>query len=497
MKYRKIELWLATACFAVIFFSRFYQGLSEFGFVIDRAHGDPKMISDTLLPQLAKITCAYAAFLAINFYILPRYWGAQRYLAAIGAIIVVFVATGLIFMVAQSYISSWIYSQYGNAYVSDIKFMSRGFAEASICFFVYGIYLLIRRVIIYQHDLHASKQSLLSQITREATLLAGGWMLILILLLSADIRSFFNTIGSFYLFALPFCFFIYFLNLYWMIPRYRKAGRRAGKIYSLQLLTVSLSIGFIEIAFLQETGPLFSLISYVLFYWFIPLAVTVTVAWRIYLVNEEKYTQLTALKTALGTSDATLRFLRSQINPHFLFNALNTLYGTAIVEHAAKTGEGIQKLGDMMRFMLHENMQESIPLSREIEYLRNYIDLQNLRIDYSENVEIKLNISDTKIALQIAPMLLIPFIENAYKHGISFNNPSYISISLVLERDVLYLDVHNSRHAETSGDPEQSHPGIGLENVKQRLQLLYSKKHELQIRETKDDFFVHLTLQLL
>ncbi|MGY3214932.1 sensor histidine kinase [Mucilaginibacter sp. HD30] len=218
--------------------------------------------------------------------------------------------------------------------------------------------------------------------------------------------------------------------------------------------------------------------------------------WAIYHHRLSRNAELTGLKTALGQSSANLDFLRSQINPHFLFNALNTLYGTAIQENADRTGEGIQKLGDMMRFMLHENTQEKIPLMREVDYLKNYIDLQKLRTHTSPDIVIQTEIEESVNGLQIAPMLLIPFVENAFKHGISLREASHIKITLHTEGAKLFFDVHNSVHPKTGIDPEKNHTGIGLENVKQRLQLLYPDRHELMIRETTKEFFVHLTVQL-
>ncbi len=203
------------------------------------------------------------------------------------------------------------------------------------------------------------------------------------------------------------------------------------------------------------------------------------------------------LQKELGQSTAKLDFLRSQINPHFLFNALNTLYGTAIQENAERTGEGIQQLGDMMRFMLYENMQKKISLEREIEYLENYIHLQRLRTDINPNIVIQAQIQQQFDYAQISPMLLIPFVENAFKHGISFREPSHIKIALERKGNTLYFDVYNSRHSKTENDPEKDISGIGLNNVKQRLQLLYPGKHELLIRENSKEFFVHLNVVLV
>jgi sensor histidine kinase YesM len=481
----------------VIFFNRLYQGLNDYGFTIDNTHGNPDLLLDNLLPQLAITLTTYCAFLAINFHILPHFWVAKKYLIATSTTVATFIVTGLIFTVAQSYLNSWIYNQYSsNVFIANIKFVSRGFTLDTMLFFIYAVYLLLRRAIIYQYEIHTRKQTLASQITREAVLIVGAWLLLLMIFIAINRRNFLSTFGSFYLVVLPFCFGIYLLNLYWLIPRYRKAINQGILTYTLQLTAVSLGLVFVELVVLLQFVPKFSDIGYLVYYGLIPLVITVALSWRIYLVNEEKYKQLNVLKTALGTSDANLQFLRSQINPHFLFNALNTIYGTALMEKAEKTSEGVQKLGDMMRFMLHENMQDTIPLSRDMEYLHNYIGLQNLRIASSDNINIKTDITDEYNSLKIAPMLLIPFIENAYKHGISFKNPSYIQISLQLQGNVLLLDVHNSLHTEKGNDPEQKSNGIGLENVKQRLQLLYSKKHELLIRQTKTEFFVHLTLTL-
>ena len=149
-----------------------------------------------------------------------------------------------------------------------------------------------------------------------------------------------------------------------------------------------------------------------------------------------------------------------------------------------------------MRFMLQENMQEKISLTREIDYLNNYISLQKLRTDPNPNVRIDVQIEQPLYMPQIAPMLLIPFVENAFKHGISFREPSHIKVTLEMKDKTLYFDVYNSKHTRTESDPEKEKSGIGLNNVKQRLKMLYPNRHELIIRETGKDFFVHLTINL-
>lgn len=207
--------------------------------------------------------------------------------------------------------------------------------------------------------------------------------------------------------------------------------------------------------------------------------------------------ELFAIRKELDQTEANVDFLRSQINPHFLFNALNTVYGMAIQENAAQTSEAIEKLGSMMRFMLQENTQEKILLIRELEYLNNYITFQRLRTDTNSNIKIQVALQPVSgSATQIAPMLLIPFVENAFKHGISFKAESLIRISLELKENVMYFDVFNTKHARSEHDPEEFSNGIGLTNVKQRLQHVYPGRHELIIRETSQDYFVHLVITL-
>lgn len=208
--------------------------------------------------------------------------------------------------------------------------------------------------------------------------------------------------------------------------------------------------------------------------------------------NQQKQQQ--ALQTEVSTQSAELSNLRSQINPHFLFNALNSLYALALKENSEQTANGIQKLGDMMRFILHENNHERIQVKSEIEYLYNYVEIQRMRLDENQDIEIRVNIQEPERDIAIAPMLLNPFIENAFKHGISFQNPSWIYITLTMDADSIYFKVHNSFRKPTGLNPEARMGGIGLENVKKRLELIYPNKHVLDIQKSDTDFFVALTL---
>ena len=200
------------------------------------------------------------------------------------------------------------------------------------------------------------------------------------------------------------------------------------------------------------------------------------------------------LTKKLSQKQAELASLKEQINPHFLFNAMNTLYATALTEKAENTSKGIQQLGDMMRFMMHENNQEQIDIRNEVQYLKNYIDLQRLRLVESEKLDIKIELDDSLCLHTIAPMLLVPFVENAFKHGISLRNSSWIHVKLYCQNGRLHFSVFNSIHQIQDNDPEKYSSGIGLVNVQKRLLLLYPNQHNLKIHKTEKEFSIELEI---
>ena len=293
--------------------------------------------------------------------------------------------------------------------------------------------------------------------------------------------------------------FPYALLFYWFCHvRLIPGVIRRKQDYRIYLLKVIFVIALTAVPVVWATGKLaggvylFAGIFTLVF----QLVFTAPLAWEVYHYRLRTGKKIKRLVTALGRSEADYQFLQSQINPHFLFNALNTLMGMAIQEKAERTGEGIQMLGDMMRFMLHEHTKEFIPLSTEIAYLHNFITLQKLRIRNSPDIVIETLIEDRDSGLEILPMLIIPLVENAFKHGISLREPSYIRFSLRTEGNTLYAEVMNSIHIKDQHDPEKNSGGIGLNNVKQRLGLIYPRMHELTISDSGKVFFVQLKLVL-
>lgn len=190
-----------------------------------------------------------------------------------------------------------------------------------------------------------------------------------------------------------------------------------------------------------------------------------------------------------------LNFLRSQVNPHFLFNTLNNLYGIALKENADKTAEKIDHLSGMMRYMIYESNEKNVLLKDEIKYIKDYIDIQQLRFSENDPIKHSFKVSGEVKAYKIPPMLLIPFIENAYKHGVDFTSESFVNVQLKIENNFLIMNVENS-NKKAIQNQRKDEKGIGLENVKKRLELLYPNLETLEIVSENNIFSVALHIPL-
>lgn len=189
---------------------------------------------------------------------------------------------------------------------------------------------------------------------------------------------------------------------------------------------------------------------------------------------------------------AELNFLKAQINPHFLFNTLNNLYYLAYSK-SDNTTEVIAKLSQMMRYMIYDTNHPKVLLSKEIDYMQSYIGLERLRLN--DQIPIKFEISGNTENVWITPLIFITFLENAFKHGVSNSNPkAWVNISILLNGKECTYTVENSKTSEQMETGEKS--GIGLQNVKRRLELSYPGKHELVTTETPDKYHVKLNLTL-
>jgi len=192
------------------------------------------------------------------------------------------------------------------------------------------------------------------------------------------------------------------------------------------------------------------------------------------------------LQTELELKENELKHLKMQIHPHFLFNTLNTMYGFAL-KKADETPEMILKLSNLLDYILYQVDKPLVFLKDEINHINDYLELEKLR--FHDSLEVSLNIENIPDDFQVAPMLLIPFVENSFKHGEIINGKLVISISIYMKDNVLFFEIKNS--AKTKNEIAK---GIGLVNIKKRLEMLYKDDFSLAIKYMNEQFVVNLTL---
>jgi two-component system LytT family sensor kinase len=499
--FKRVEFWGTITLFVfVIFF-----------FISDSVRGDNGRLNpgnkwlfrdakvefdyfyNFFFPQLVRYITLFSGFIYLNFIVVPQIFRRQHIYQNIFIIALILTVATIVFGITGTYIRAYLLLEYPIREDAYNRIFLDAFLYTCWLLILLAFYSLLKYASVYLL-INADKiQARYRFVTRGGLTAFIIWAIIIFILAVGAAEAPFLVITAI---AIPVGILLYWYSFHTLIPG-SLTNKRPFLLYfakAIGVLTVaSLAITFLLLIVVHNEDFAFSLggINFL-----IQTFVTIPLTWVLFKRHLKGNEELYALKQELGQSNASLDFLRSQINPHFLFNALNTIYGTAIQEKAEKTSEGIQQLGDMMRFMLQENLQDKIPLARETEYLNNYISLQKLRTDAIPQVRIDANIEETVRPIQIAPMLLIPFVENAFKHGISFREPSQIKISLEVRDNTLYFDVANNKHPRQEADPEKNKSGIGLNNVKQRLQHMYHGKHELIIRETTKEFFVHLTIRL-
>lgn len=190
---------------------------------------------------------------------------------------------------------------------------------------------------------------------------------------------------------------------------------------------------------------------------------------------------------------AELDALKAQVNPHFLFNSLNNIYGTAIGENSPRTAESIQQLSGIVRYVMEESRQRTTDIQRELRFIDDFVELQRIRLPNQDTIEIKVAIDWDEKPAQIVPLLLNPLVENAFKYGISIQYPCFVHIWLRVQEGVLDLKIENSVLPRTN---LEKGTGLGLANVRQRLALAYPNRHQLTIEENDKTFLITLMIRL-
>ena len=283
----------------------------------------------------------------------------------------------------------------------------------------------------------------------------------------------------------------FYLNAYWLTPKLFSHKKYVLYIGSLVLLFGLILAGhaflFVDVfsihPFSVKRASGFLL-------WTFLLVIPISTTFR--LVRDRIDADKMAQERQAENLKTELSFLRSQINPHFIFNILNNLVALERMK-SEELGPTILKLSALMQYMLYETGEDKVPLSMEIEYLQSYIDLQRQR--FGKNMPIFVSMDEPEGAYEIEPMLLIPFVENAFKHGAGMIDQRAIHVDLHVKDGVLYFGVKNKYNAD-SAEVKDKGSGIGLTNVKRRLNLLYPSGHSLQIMQDQGWFRVLLKLNL-
>ncbi len=286
---------------------------------------------------------------------------------------------------------------------------------------------------------------------------------------------------------------VFYTNAFYLIPKF--LNRRRWWTYLLcgfLLILASVEIKMlVQTIFFSESKKEFTTYRFTILPsigMFVISSIYRVILDRIRFEREQKERQASELATEL-------KFLRSQISPHFLFNVLTNLVSLAR-KRSDQLEPSLIMLSDLMRYMLYDTQGKKVELGTEIEYLNSYVELQKLR--FGNDVEITNNIEvDEKDRTHlIEPMLLIPFVENAFKHGVGFTDKPRIDIRLSVDQGNMRFEVQNTFDRTFAGGKEES-SGLGLNNVVSRLNLLYEGHYTLSIRELDNLFYITLTLNLV
>ncbi|APQ19218.1 histidine kinase [Maribacter hydrothermalis] len=288
---------------------------------------------------------------------------------------------------------------------------------------------------------------------------------------------------------------LFYFNYFYLVPVYLL--RKNVLIYllvSLTLLIVSVVVlnyffepKFPNNQFINRPPPRdFGYMLHIRFIIILGIPYVISTILRMYVEWEQNETlRLTVEKESVKSE---LQFLKAQLNPHFLFNSLNTIYALS-VKKSPDTSEAIVDLSELMRYMLYEADKDLVPLNKELDYIKSYIQLQRLRLSDSENVSLKITGEDRGRA--VPPLLFISFIENAFKYGTDYKGKTYVKITLDITNESIVLNVKNK--IGVFREPT-SNSGIGLENIRNQLELIYPSLHDLQVHNDGENYEVLLTI---
>ncbi|MCD8297689.1 MAG: sensor histidine kinase [Prevotella sp.] len=285
---------------------------------------------------------------------------------------------------------------------------------------------------------------------------------------------------------------LFYMNYLWLVPRYFINNRYrvfiCVNIITVIIFTIAMQ-GLMQVLFMREAmldplrpprihneDDIFSKIAMLFTITgkhVLPLFLTAVVAVLLRLAQRWQQAENGRKEMEIQKTEAELKNLRNQINPHFLLNTLNNIYALISFDHE-KAQKAVLSLSALLRQMLYEN-KKAISMREETEFLNNYVNLMRLRVGKNVRIEVKFTLPQQK-DVYIAPFIFISLVENAFKHGVSNSQPSYISIDISTDGDKVICEIKNSNYPKSSSD--QSGHGIGLEQVAKRLEASYKDKYE-------------------
>ncbi|WP_422091060.1 sensor histidine kinase [Tenacibaculum ovolyticum] len=292
-------------------------------------------------------------------------------------------------------------------------------------------------------------------------------------------------------FKLGFGVFFFYVNYYFLVPEFLLKRKFVPyTIFSFLIITITASIYTVLKFSFGENISDSKIISFIITSFFYVIILFFGIALKIFYKWNEDEKQKLEIVSKKVTSE--LQNLKNQINPHFLFNSLNSIYSLTL-QSSSKAPDAVMMLSNLMRYMLYETNSDYVVLEKEIEYLKNFVKLQKLQIANSENI--KLNIKGIITYQKISPLILISFIENAFKYGTDFSGNTKIDINIYIKDNELQFRCENIIGNRTEASNKE-YGGIGIKNTKERLKLSYLNKHWLTIEENSKTYIVSLNLKL-
>lgn len=304
--------------------------------------------------------------------------------------------------------------------------------------------------------------------------------------------------------------FAVYVNLYILMPYLLKKKKNLSYAIGILLLLVVGGILQTEVVRLMIRGGIYDQQEYVLYTGHKTSSIVYTIfsviayTTIIKVLKDAYQSQQINQQINQERLENELKFLKSQINPHFLFNALNNLYSLILLQ-SGKAQEVVLKLSDLLSYMLYETNQALVPLEKDVSYLEGFIELEKLR--FGDELTVEIDFKGDLESTHIPPMLLVTLVENAFKHSVGDEDtPVHIRILLVCVNHQLYFEVENSLPASPAIAQEDKKPeninqpkanaGIGLQNVQRRLELLYPQKHSLEIVPSENTYLVKMKVDL-